>query len=221
MNINDITRQMKFNLKNINLSYMIIVGLVVLIFLQRSCGGPNVPGESPIVVTKIDTVWKTIDKIVTVKTVVKEIIYRDSPIIPSNDIDTCKKQVIDLSRDYFALKIYSDTLQVDSYGTVVVLDTITENSIFSRMYIMDLKIPEVTKKETITNPPVKNRQLYVGGNLYGQKDNLDFISPGILYKDKKDRIFMLNVGMTFDGYIMYGVGTYWKINLNKKQNGNK
>ena len=41
-------------------------------------------------------------------------------------------------------------------------------------------------------------------------------TPGLLYKDRKDRIFQANVGVNFDGTLTFGVGTYWKINLNKK-----
>jgi hypothetical protein len=41
------------------------------------------------------------------------------------------------------------------------------------------------------------------------------ITPGLLYKDRKDRVYQLNVGVNFDGTLTYGLGAYWKINLKK------
>jgi hypothetical protein len=58
--------------------------------------------------------------------------------------------------------------------------------------------------------------LYIGGNLFGDRRTLQSFTPGVLYKDRKDRVYQANVGVNFDGTLIFGLGTYWKINLNKK-----
>ena len=55
--------------------------------------------------------------------------------------------------------------------------------------------------------------MYIGGNVFGDKLNIQLVSPGILYKTKKDHIYQANVGINFDGTITYGVGIYYKIKL--------
>ena len=49
--------------------------------------------------------------------------------------------------------------------------------------------------------------------MFGDRRSLQMITPGLLYKDRKDRIYIANVGVNFDGSITYGVGAYFKIKL--------
>ncbi len=196
----------------------ILIGILILIILlQRSCGGTTIVDNKPTVTVKTDTIWKT--KHDTVTNTVKEIkiIHGTVPADPqfhsSNDIDTCKARFNNLLTEYLTTRVYADTLKLDSLGTIIINDTVFMNKLGKRTKIYDYKIPLVTKTVTITKQADPKRQLYIGGNLFGDKTKLQLLTPGILYKTKKDHIYQINVGINFDGTITYGAGIYYKIKL--------
>lgn len=202
------------------ISYLIIIGLVIVILLQRSCTGTSIVNGEPQVSVKTDTVYKHITDTITKTVKLESIVYvkPDGPQYYSGEtLDTCKQRFQNLLKEHIAKKVYKDTLKLDSLGTITVIDTVWINKLYGkRTYIQDIKIPQVTKTITITKTENPKRQLYIGGNLFGNQNSLQFITPGLLYKDRKDRIYQANVGVNFNGSLTYGVGTYWKINLNKK-----
>ena len=194
---------MKFDLK-----YIVIITLVIIIILMRSCESTIVPKE-PVVITKYDTIWKETHDTIVKKVTIDKITYVPYEKIIFANVEDCMKE-------YNRRTTYKDTIALDSLGTITVIDTVFQNSLKERTYIKNYKIPLVTKTVTIIKQPDPKRQLYIGGNLFGDRRTLQSFTPGLLYKDRKDRIFQANVGVNFDGTLMFGVGTYWKINLNKK-----
>tara|TARA_R110000868_G_scaffold94523_5_gene260748 strand:+ start:131 stop:715 length:585 start_codon:yes stop_codon:yes gene_type:complete len=194
---------MKFDLK-----YIVIIILVAIIILMRSCEATIIPKE-PIVITKYDTIWKKTHDTIIKKVNVDRVKYVPFEKIIFANVEACMKE-------YNRQTTYKDTITLDSIGTITVIDTVFQNELKERIIIKDYKIPLVTKTITIIKQPDPKRQLYIGGNLFGDERTLQIITPGILYKDRKDRIFQANVGVDFDGKLTFGVGTYWKINLNKK-----
>lgn len=193
---------------------IIIVVLLLIILLQRSCKGKDVIDE-PTSVTQIDTIWKiktdTIIKTVKEISVIHMPVPSDPQYHPSDDIDTCKARFNRLLTDMLTKRVYADTLKLDSLGTITIIDTVFMNKLGKRTKIYDYKIPVVTK--TVTKQADPKRQLYFGGNLFGDKTKLQLLTPGILYKTKKDHIYQINIGINFDGTITYGAGMYWKIKL--------
>lgn len=194
---------MKFDLK-----YVVIIILVFIIILMRSCESTIVPKE-PVVITKYDTIWKETHDTIIKKVTIDKIEYVPYEKIIFANVEDCMKE-------YNKKTTYKDTIALDSLGTITVIDTVFQNSLKERTIFKNYKIPLVTKTVTIIKQQDPKRQLYIGGNLFGDKRTLQSITPGLLYKDRKDRIFQVNVGVNFDGTLTYGVGTYWKINLNKK-----
>ena len=193
---------MKFDYK-----YIVIIILAIIIILMRSCESTIVPKE-PVVITKYDTIWKkTIDTIIK-KVTVDKIQYVPFEKIIFANVEECMKE-------YNRRTTYKDTIALDSLGTIVVIDTVFQNSLRDRTIFKNYKIPLVTKTITIIKAQQPKRQLYIGGNLFGDKTTLQLFVPGLIYKDRKDRIYQANVGVNFDGTLTFGVGTYWKINLNK------
>ena len=193
---------MKFDYK-----YIVIIILTIIIILMRSCESTIVPKE-PVVITKHDTIWKkTIDTIIK-KVTVDKIQYVPFEKIIFANVEECMKE-------YNRRTTYKDTISLDSLGTIVVIDTVFQNSLKDRTIFKNYKIPLVTKTITIIKAQQPKRQLYIGGNLFGDRRTLQLITPGIIYKDRKDRIYQANVGVNFDGTLTFGVGAYWKINLNK------
>ena len=202
----------------INFTYIIIAVLVVIIFLQRSCSSVSTT-EEPTVITKYDTVWKETHDTITKEVEVVKIQYikpEGPEYTPGEHIDTCRARFSYLLKQHIARRTYTDTIKLDSLGTITVIDTVWLNKLKERTYIKNYKIPLVTKTTTIIKQPDPKRQLYIGGNLFGDKTTLQLLTPGLIYKDRKDRVYQANVGVNFDGTLIFGVGTYWKINLNKK-----
>jgi hypothetical protein len=196
------------------INYLVIGILVAIIILQRSCTlSENKPTDEQTVVT--DTIWKTTHDTVFKKATVikKEYVHINKPEYTSGEtIDTCKARFQNLLNEHLVRRVYSDTITLDSLGTIVVQDTVWINKLYGkRMFIKDYKIPFVTK--TITKPAEPKRQLYFGGNIFGNTNSLQSITPGLLYKNKKDQIYQANLGLNFDGTITYGFGAYWKIKL--------
>ena len=193
---------MKFDYK-----YIVIIILAIIIILMRSCESTIVPKE-PVVITKYDTIWKkTIDTIIK-KVTVDKIQYVPFEKIIFANVEECMKE-------YNRRTTYKDTIALDSLGTIVVIDTVFQNSLKDRTIFKNYKIPLVTKTITIIKAQQPKRQLYIGGNLFGDRRTLQLFSPGLIYKDRKDRVYQANVGVNFDGTLTYGLGAYWKINLNK------
>lgn len=197
------------------LTLLLIAGLVIIILLQRSCSkDPVVAG--PTVEVKYDTIYKNVHDTVqyTVHQTVHDTVRPDGPeYTPGESIDTCKARFEYLLKQHIVKRVYNDTLQLDSLGTIVIIDTVWLNKLGKRIKIYDYKIPFVTKSITITKEKEPVRQLYIGGNLFGDKTKLQLMTPGILYKTKQDHIYQANIGINFDGTVTYGVGAYWKIKL--------
>ena len=198
--------------------YYLIASLVAIIILQRSCNN-NIGINNDKITVKTDTVWKVTKDTVfkTVNAVKTEYISIDKEEYkPGESIDTCKTRFNSLLKEHLVRTVYSDTLNLDSLGTVVIRDTVWLNKLYGkREYIKDYKIPFVTK--TIIKKEDPRRQMYVGGNAFIGGSGL--LTPGLIYKDRKDRVYQANIGLGIDGSINYGFGMYWKINL--RGNGNK
>lgn len=194
---------MKFDYK-----YILIIILIVIIILMRGCNSKTI-SEAPTVTTQYDTIWKKTHDTIIKKVTITNTKYITPDIPVFTNVDSCNKQ-------YNRQTTYKDTIKLDSLGTITVIDTVFQNKLKERTIFKDYKIPLVTKTVTIIKQPDPKRQLYIGGNLFGDKTNIQLFTPGLLYKNKKDQIYQVNVGVNFDGTLTYGVGTYWKINLNKK-----
>lgn len=200
----------------INFTYIIIAVLVIIILLQRGCDGKTI--SEPIVVTKYDTIWKETHDTITKEIQIVKVEYikpKGPQYTPGEHIDTCRARFNYLLKQHTARRTYKDTIKLDSLGTITVIDTVWLNKLGKRTYIKDYKIPLVTKTTTIIKQQDPKRQLYIGGNLFGDKTQLQYATPGILYKDRKDRVYQVNVGVNSDGTLTYGLGAYWKIKLRK------
>jgi hypothetical protein len=172
----------------INFTYIIIAVLVVIIFLQRSCSSVSTT-EEPTVITKYDTIWKKTHDTITKEVDVVKIQYvkpEGPEYTPGEHIDTCRARFNYLLKQHSARRTYKDTIALDSLGTITVIDTVWLNKLGKRTYIKDYKIPLVTKTVTIIKAQQPKRQLYIGGNLFGDRRTLQSFTPGLIYKDRKD-----------------------------------
>ena len=199
---------MKINFNNI-LSIAILI-LAVIIVLQRSNSSPDII-EKPIVIR--DTVWQKKDSLIytspkVVQTIPLKII--SEKYLPDPNYDKLVLQYQELVKLHLAKNIQKDSVQIDSIGFVKVTDTVQNNIVQNRKWEYNIKYPII--KETIIEPPKKINQLYIGGGLQGNQYNIiNSINGGILYKNKKDQLYGLSIGVNTNGQVVYGLSSYWKI----------
>lgn len=199
---------MKINFNNI-LSIAILI-LAVIIVLQRSNSSPDII-EKPIVIR--DTIWQKKDSVIytspkVVQTIPIKII--SEKYLPDPNYDKLVLQYQELVKLHLAKNIQKDSVKIDSIGFVKVIDTVQNNIVQNRKWEYNIKYPII--KETIIEPSKKVNQLYIGGGLQGNQYNIiNSINGGILYKNKKDQMYGLSVGINTNGQVVYGVSSYWKI----------
>ena len=199
---------MKINFNNI-LSIAILI-LAVIIILQRINSSPDII-EKPIVIR--DTIWQKKDSVVytspkVIQTIPLKII--SEKYLPDPNYDKLVLQYQELVKLHLAKNIQKDSVQIDYIGFVKVTDTVQNNIVQNRKWEYNIKYPII--KETIIEPPKKINQLYIGGGLQGNQYNIiNSINGGILYKNKKDQLYGLSIGVNTNGQVVYGLSSYWKI----------
>lgn len=199
---------MKINFNNI-LSIAILI-LAVIIILQRINSSPDIIEKSIIV---RDTVWQKKDSVIytspkVVQTIPVKIV--SEKYLPDPNYDKLVLQYQELVKLHLAKNIQKDSVQIDSIGFVKVTDTVQNNIVQNRKWEYNIKYPII--KETIIEPPKKINQLYIGGGLQGNQYNIiNSINGGILYKNKKDQLYGLSIGVNTNGQVVYGLSSYWKI----------
>ena len=199
---------MKINFNNI-LSIAILI-LAVIIVLQRSNSSPDII-EKPIVIR--DTIWQKKDSVIytspkVVQTIPLKII--SEKYLPDPNYDKLLLQYQELVKLHLSKNVQKDSVKIDSIGFVKVIDTVQNNIVQNRKWEYNIKYPII--KETVIQPSKKVNQLYIGGGLQGNQYNIiNSINGGILYKNKKDQIYELSVGINTNGQVVYGVSSYWKI----------
>lgn len=195
-----------------NFFNVVVLILVSVILLQKCTSTPAKPIEPKIVK---DTVWVvTKNTVITKPTLVKTIPGKpETNYIPDPNYSKLVLQYTKLVEEHIALNVYKDTIKIDSIGHVYINDTVSKNNISYRKVAWDLKYPIVTK--TITLPPIRNNQLYVGGGIQGgQTQLLNQFNVGLLLKTKSDKVYNVYTGLNTNGQLQVGLQAYWKIKLN-------
>lgn len=200
------------------LPYVVIFFLLAVIVIDR-CQGPA-PAPKPKVIVKTDTLW--VERKVTVpgKPVVEKskVTPPKGGSLPAADTNCVrlKKQYEDLRDSFYTLKTYTDTLKIDSLGYVTVKDTVHQNRLQGRTFSYDLRYPKVITTITIREPYLPKRQLYAGIGVSASYPDLKTVSleGGLLYKDRKDRLYGPFVSTDFN-HVFLGARSYWKIRLKK------
>lgn len=210
---------MSKQLTKIDFKTLMIVGLIIVILLMQMCNGDKkeinkgdtikVKGKKYEVVDhRRDTTYITRDSIVykkgkDIKVEVKVPVY-----IPAN-VDTQG-----ILKDYFARRFYVDTLDLGEKSFVIVKDTITENKILSRVFESSITEKIINDTLFLVEPP--KRQMFVGFQMgFDKKDIFNYGGLNLLYKDKKDKIFGLGLGINSNSQPTIMGSLNWKIKLKK------
>ena len=188
-----------------NIKTLSIAVLIIVIYLQRSCNSSPIEIE-PKVITKVETKWDTItiDKPIYVPKWKTKVItkYENDTILVRIPIDT-----LAVLKDYYAKNVYVDEIVLDSLGTVIITDTITQNSIFSRQIQSNILIPTTTITE---EHYINKREFYYGLGLQGRSDQIKYLGGELLYKDKKRQIYGLGLGINHEFKPVISGRMYWK-----------
>ena len=221
---------------------ILILALIVIILLMRACSGDSSTAPKNIVKVdgkdyelleqKIDTVF--IEKTIEVPKYVPKYITKVETVTVEVPADVDSLKVVE---DYYAKYIVKDTLNltydfgpeitIDSLGTKpnpslgfgYLTDTISQNKILSRKIEWNFQIPTIYNTKIVKELP--KRQFYYGvGADFNKTDFIQSAKFGVLYKDKKDKIFGLNLGVlnannNVTPYI--GGSLYWKLSFKKKK----
>lgn len=194
---------------------IIAVLILIIIFLLciNSCENKDCSYSTE---TKIDTVYIPVNKLVFTKpTIVKSISPTKKEVetrfLPDKEYEKLLQQYNSLAELYLTQNIQKDSIPIDTYGFVKIIDTISENYVKGRRTEFQLKIPEITK--TVTIIPEKKREFYFGGELQSTEViKFNQVSSKLLYKTKKDKIYGLSLGIGNNREINYGLSYYWKLN---------
>ena len=193
---------------------ILVVVVVALLFTvaaqHRGCNAPQIKTDT---VTLHDTTWTVHDSLIVKKLKVKEIIHDTLPAeyIADTNYPKLKAQYDALVIAYLAKNIYADTVKLDTLGYIAVADTVYKNELQNRSYKYNYKIPTVTVTTTITKQAPPKGALFMGGGVTGNKNGLDVLHGGLLYKTKQDKVFGLHIGINGNSQVVYGVQSYWKI----------
>ena len=172
---------------------------------MRACSGSrdHTQQTSSPNITKIETKWDTvkIDSLVYIpkwKTKIETI----HDTIPAN-IDT-----LDILKDYYSKYFYTDTLDLDSLGSIIINDTISKNSIISREIQPNILIPTTTIANTVY---INKREFYGGFGIKGRTNQLNYLGGELLFKTKNNQAYNIGIGLNQDFKPVLGFGMYWKI----------
>jgi len=184
-----------------NIQTLLVVVLAALLFLQRGCSSTS-PVE-PEVITEVVTQWDTIrvaEKEYVPKYIRKTVVEIDTFSVP---IDT-----ISILKDYYAKYFYTDTIKIDTLGTIVINDTVTRNLISMRDVQSNIFIPTTT----ITNTVYLYKREFYGGIAIGSTNQaVQNINGELLYINKKRDAYGFGVGLNPQWQPVYTVRMYWKI----------
>jgi len=184
-----------------NIQTLLIIVLVVLLFLQRSCSSDPIPDTK--IVTKIEVKYDTIN------TVTKTYIPKwKTKIETIHDTFQADIDTLAILKDYYTKYYYSDTLKIDTVGYAIINDTITQNFIAARKIKTNILIPTTTiTKEIYLN----ENEFYWGLGLQGRTDQINYLGGELLFRNKKKQVYGLGIGVNQDFKPVLSGRMYWKL----------
>jgi hypothetical protein len=165
---------------------VIVLLVAVLIFFIGS--EARYTKSEPVIIT--DTVYQE-------KTFTKFIKGNSIPFVVLDTIYIVETDTITIVKDYNQVKVYSDTMRIDSIGYAYIQDTILHNKIQGRGFSANFNLPTITITKLI-EPKSKN-QLYLGfiGDLKHSNGQIG-IGGSIALKTAKNTLYTATA--TMNGY---------------------
>jgi hypothetical protein len=199
-------------MKLLKLAALMIVGALALNFIVNGFHNPLKPNIKYVNGKAYEVIKHEIDTVDIVKTKVitkqGKDIYHDTTIfvqVPMN-VDTMA-----IIKNYFAKNVYKDTLHLpDSLGYVILLDTISKNTIESRMFTASVK--QRTIKETTIVKELPKTKIFWGVGLGFDKTNyIHHVQGNLLINTKCDKLYNIGAGVDINKTPFINASIYWKI----------
>ena len=180
-------------IKNITIAILLIIVFLFLKDKSTYIGQPSV-------IVDTDTVYqqKTFTKFIKGKSI--PFVVLDTTYILNEVHDT-----ITIVKDYNQVKVYSDTIKVDTLGYAYIQDTISQNKIQGRSFKAEINEKTIYVTKTITPKPKNALYLGVLGDLR-TLDNKVGLGIGLGYKTAKNGLFTINATTNH-----YSLGYYIKL----------
>jgi len=185
-----------------NIQSLLIVVLVVIILLMRSCSGNKTIPE-PKIITETVVKW---DTVVVEKT--QYIPKWRTKVTTIHDTVLANVDTAFILNDYYSTYAYTDTLSLDSLGSIVINDTISKNSILFRDVQPNIFIPTIT----VTNTSYIYQREFFGGISVGSSPTaIQNLNGEILFVNKKRQAYGFGIGVNNEFTPIYTGRLYWKI----------
>jgi hypothetical protein len=177
---------------------IVIAILVIIVFLFIKDKSSYI--GQPSVIIDTDTVYQQ-------KTFTKYIKGKSIPFVVLDTIYNIDEvhDTITIVKDYNQVKVYSDTMRIDSLGYAYIQDTISQNKIQGRSFKAEISEKTIYVTKTITPKPKKEVYLGVIGDLRAF-DNKVGLGLGLGYKTAKNGLFTINATTN-----NYSLGYYIKL----------
>jgi hypothetical protein len=165
---------------------VIVLLTAVLIFFIGS--EARYTKSEPVIIT--DTVYQQ-------KTFTKFIKGNSIPFVVLDTIYIVETDTITIVKDYNQVKVYSDTMRIDSIGYAYIQDTISQNKIQGRGFSANFNLPTITITKLIEQK--SKNQLYLGfiGDLKHSNGQIG-IGGSIALKTAKNTLYTATA--TMNGY---------------------
>lgn len=125
-----------------------------------------------------------------------------------------------LYTDFSMKRVYDDSIKIDSNGIkgyVHIVDSTQFNQLGKRQFDYKLNYDKIKETVTIDHYIPPSRKLFMGGGLFGSKGFPIYgAEAGLIYLDRKDRLYQFTGKVDMNQQFSIGAGLYWKINLKKK-----
>ena len=177
---------------------IVIAILVIIVFLFLKDKSAYI--GQPSVIVDTDTVYqqKTFTKFIKGKSI--PFVVLDTTYLIDQVHDT-----ITIVKDYNQVKVYSDTMRIDSLGYAYIQDTISQNKIQGRGFSANFNLPTITITKVIVPKPKNEVYLGVLGDLRAF-DNKVGLGLSLGYKTAKNGLFTINATTNH-----YSLGYYIKL----------
>jgi hypothetical protein len=177
---------------------IVIAILVIIVFLFIKDKSSYI--GQPSVIIDTDTVYQQ-------KTFTKFIKGKSIPFVVLDTIYNIDEvhDTITIVKDYNQVKVYSDTMRIDSLGYAYIQDTISQNKIQGRGFSANFNLPTITITKVIQPKPKSEVYLGVLGDLRAI-DNKVGLGLGLGFKTAKNGLFTINATTN-----QYSLGYYKKL----------
>lgn len=169
---------------------------------MRSCSGNETIPE-PKITTETIVKW---DTVIIEKT--QYIPKWRTKVTTVHDTILAKVDTAFILKDYYSTYAYTDTLNLDSLGSIVINDTISKNSILFRDVQPNIFIPTIT----VTNTSYIYQREFFGGISVGSSPTaIQNLNGEILFVNKKRQAYGFGIGVNNEFAPIYTGRLYWKL----------